>query len=354
MYDKDKHDCPRGFHWCDKKEECIPERTGVDDKLTVKAERYFFKSEVDKMLEPIKEDGCPNGFVWCPNSKKCIPAEAQKSQGKGKGKGFGKGKGPVGVPKREDIAIDELVDEVFDGGFAQFGKNRSVEKQVDKILDLVVSEVEFGKGTVATSRPYDHPVKTRVVSTLDGDSEVGVDECVGPVIAQQEDGFEDSEYDGGPEKPDDPKKISNDINQVPNQNPGELLKSVHDELSEARIWKTIAEMRINENYKKYFKLMLKKHGYSSPADIPADKKKEFFNAVDKGWKGVNEQIKRGGYGMIQRPGADRPSGGFGSIRGTRTSGGFGSIKGRGRNEEEDVEDDELEDKNDEVADGFEA
>jgi hypothetical protein len=47
-------------------------------------------------------------------------------------------------------------------------------------------------------------------------------------------------------------------------------------------------MRISEDYKTYFKSMLKKHGYNSPADIPADKKKEFFNAVDKGWKGKGE------------------------------------------------------------------
>ena len=45
-------------------------------------------------------------------------------------------------------------------------------------------------------------------------------------------------------------------------------------------------------YQKYFKGMLKKHGYNSPSDIPADKKKEFFNAVDKGWKGekTNEAV----------------------------------------------------------------
>jgi hypothetical protein len=45
------------------------------------------------------------------------------------------------------------------------------------------------------------------------------------------------------------------------------------------------KMMENEEYKAYFKDMLKKHGYDSPADIPADKKKEFFNAVDAGWKG---------------------------------------------------------------------
>ena len=44
----------------------------------------------------------------------------------------------------------------------------------------------------------------------------------------------------------------------------------------------------DKDYKAYFAEMLKKHGYKSPGDIPADKKKEFFNAVDKGYKAKNE------------------------------------------------------------------
>lgn len=44
----------------------------------------------------------------------------------------------------------------------------------------------------------------------------------------------------------------------------------------------------NEDYKTYFKNKLKDFGYDSPADIPDDKKKEFFNSVDKGWKANNE------------------------------------------------------------------
>ncbi len=153
------------------------------------------------------------------------------------------------------------VDEVFDGGFAQFGKVRSSEKQIDMLLD----KVDLGKGTInTTGRPYDHPLKMRVKSS---DVKVDVDESETAA------------------KDDDPKKISNDINHVPDQNVGGLLKSVHDELSEAQIWKMIAEMRINEDYKAYFSSMLKKYGYSSPAQIPPDKKKEFFNAVSAGWKG---------------------------------------------------------------------
>jgi len=287
--------CPRGFYWCAKSKECKPDRGGVEDKLMVKAERYFFK-----------EDTCPDGSVWCPMKKKCIPEKEMKSMGHGKGKGFGKGKGPVGVPKKEDITmdkIDTLVDEVFDGGFHQFGKVRKAETQIDKILDLMVSE------------------------------------CGGPPMNEER--FEASEYDDdAPAKEDDSRKLANDINTVPNQDTATLLKSVHDELSEAQVWKTIAEMRINENYKKYFKLMLKKHGYSSPADIPADKKKAFFNSVDKGWKGMKEQMirrsdpsSRGGFGSIR---GTSTRGGFGSVSGTRQSGGFGSI--RGRREEDEVDD----------------
>jgi len=261
---KDKHDCPRGFEWSNSKKECAPER--LNEKLTKVRGRYFFKDEVNKMTEAIKGKtvevpACPKGFVWCPNKKGCIPEGEQKSKGQGKGKGFGQGKGPVGVPKNEDV--DRLVDEVFDGGFSQFGKIRSAEKQIDMLLD----KVDLGKGTInITGRPYDHPIKMRVRPTIDVD-------------------VEESEVVS---KDDNPKKISNDINHVPDQDVGNLLKSVHAELNEAQIWWIINEIKINEDYKSYFSSMLKKHGYKSPAEIPADKKKEFFNAVDAGWKGKKE------------------------------------------------------------------
>jgi rubrerythrin len=41
-------------------------------------------------------------------------------------------------------------------------------------------------------------------------------------------------------------------------------------------------------YRAYFNGMMKKHGYDSPADIPDDKKKAFFDAVDKGYTAKNE------------------------------------------------------------------
>ena len=43
-----------------------------------------------------------------------------------------------------------------------------------------------------------------------------------------------------------------------------------------------------EEFQKFFKGMLKKFGVDSPADLDDKKKKEFFNAIDKGFKGDKE------------------------------------------------------------------
>ena len=41
-------------------------------------------------------------------------------------------------------------------------------------------------------------------------------------------------------------------------------------------------------YKKVFDAALKKFGVSSPAELEGDKKKEFFNFIDKNYKGKSE------------------------------------------------------------------
>jgi hypothetical protein len=44
-----------------------------------------------------------------------------------------------------------------------------------------------------------------------------------------------------------------------------------------------------EAYQKFFQGMLKKFGVKSPAELSGDKKKEFFSAIDSGWKGDDEK-----------------------------------------------------------------
>ena len=43
-----------------------------------------------------------------------------------------------------------------------------------------------------------------------------------------------------------------------------------------------------EAYQKFFNSLLKKFGVNSPSELEGKKRKEFFNAVDKGWEGDNE------------------------------------------------------------------
>jgi len=54
----------------------------------------------------------------------------------------------------------------------------------------------------------------------------------------------------------------------------------------------IREANGDTDYETYFRDMLKKHGYDSPADIPDDKKDDFFNAVDKGYSATNESRRK--------------------------------------------------------------
>jgi ribosomal protein L35AE/L33A len=46
-----------------------------------------------------------------------------------------------------------------------------------------------------------------------------------------------------------------------------------------------------EAYKKFFNAALKKFGVSSPDELEGDKKKEFFDYVDKNWKGDHEEVE---------------------------------------------------------------
>lgn len=84
----------------------------------------------------------------------------------------------------------------------------------------------------------------------------------------------------------------------------EIVKSMKDNTQEFKDkygdrWKevmyaTATKQAMGEDteYQTYFRSMLDKHGYDSPADIPADKKDDFFNAVDAGYKAKNESWKK--------------------------------------------------------------
>lgn len=94
------------------------------------------------------------------------------------------------------------------------------------------------------------------------------------------------------------EEVENKIDHVPEQEPYEHLKDVRDEMSkdnnmalESAV--SIIDMFMQEKemtrYQKFFKKMLKNWGVKSPAELPKEKKKKFFNAVDKAWKSEKEK-----------------------------------------------------------------
>ena len=51
------------------------------------------------------------------------------------------------------------------------------------------------------------------------------------------------------------------------------------------------ENEIDTEYEKFFMKALKKFGVNEPDELPDDKKKEFFNYVDKNWKAKGEKAE---------------------------------------------------------------
>ena len=228
--------------------------------------------------------------------------------------------------------------------YEDFRKMR-LERKIDKILDTL-SEISFiednppdeGKEELSvTARPYEHPKKMNISAEqfmnselTDRDGIVQLDDKV----EETDEEWEDSEYDEGPAEEDSEQKEENDINHVPNQNADELYNDIRDEMlgemvdhvleqdveseeggetaptaddsnmtdetdkaveaADDEAKSVIGEMihrlveEDKEEYQKYFKSMLDKYGISSPADLDDEKKKEFFDAVDKGWKADHE------------------------------------------------------------------
>lgn len=217
-----------------------------------------------------KDAQCPKGYRWCPIRKRCVPAGQEK--GKGQRQARGQGQGPMGVPMIKVKEVMDLVDYIFDSGFEQYGKFKKAEEAIDFLLDACkkMREEEQDLEESVFSNPYDQLSGIKIdVDVSEGDFQPG--------FASDEDEDEDSD--------EHLQKKQNDIDTVPDQNLLDLFMSVRKQLGE---YKSLSEDG-REKYKAYFNSMLKKYGVNSPAELPADKKKEFFNAVDKGWKAVKEQ-----------------------------------------------------------------
>ena len=189
----------------------------------------------------------------------------------------------------------ELVDSIFDEGFDSYSKMKAAERHIDYLLDMcgvphhrkkLKEDMDpLSLSMNVTGRPYDHPRKIRVKPVIDVNDEVDVDEC-GPIEGEPYPGdFEGASPNNLPEeepaKEATPQKKQNKINHVPNQDASGILSAIKGEMMKES----------SSQYKAYFDSMLKKYGVSSPAQLPREKKREFFNAVDKGWKGKKESVR---------------------------------------------------------------
>jgi len=59
-----------------------------------------------------------------------------------------------------------------------------------------------------------------------------------------------------------------------------------------------------KEYRKFFDGMLKKYGVKSPSELSGDKKKEFFAAIEKGWKHDDDHKEKVKESNIPLPGTD--------------------------------------------------
>jgi hypothetical protein len=70
----------------------------------------------------------------------------------------------------------------------------------------------------------------------------------------------------------------------------------------------MATKGLNEegDYSTFFKAILNRYGVDSPEDLPEDKKKEFFDAVNAGWKSQEEEaVSEGGWDDVRGSGIEK-------------------------------------------------
>ena len=234
------------------------------------------------------EKKCKPGMVWCPNSKKCIPEEEQRSQGQGRGMGRGEGKGPIGVPTKENKA-DQLVDEILLGDYSVYKNIEEADGFVDNVLDELENSIDHVPD-------QDLPeLQQSVEDELTKDSNTPVEERV---ILFKEALSKPEMKAKMKAAATSCKKTVKDKSQI-RACMAKAMKSMYNEwmLSELPVDKItpIEEQMLKsvkllseDAYKEFFKKMLNKYGVKTPSELSDDKKKEFFNAVDKGWKADKE------------------------------------------------------------------
>ena len=83
-----------------------------------------------------------------------------------------------------------------------------------------------------------------------------------------------------------------------------MIKGLSQKLVDAASDMLQAAEDNKKEYQVYFDKMLKKYGVKSPSELSGDKKKEFFAAIEKGWKHDDDHKEKVKESNIPLPGTD--------------------------------------------------
>jgi hypothetical protein len=184
----------------------------------------------------------------------------------------------------EDTDSPEAFDIKETFGFADFPERKKrIMKRLIELIGKIGKPAHMGSTIpqVGPGRPYDHPISNRLAR-----------------------GSTSPTPKGGEEMDWKEQKLKNTIGHVPEEDAEEHMQKIEDEMSEAfdqylefhidRKMDIVHEVHgkdypdTKEGYQAFFRAMMKKHGITSIGDLSDEKKKEFFNKVDKHWKKEND------------------------------------------------------------------
>jgi len=219
------------------------------DELCGKIHKEAEENEIDEEPAPVKKsmDQLEDEV------DEACPGDKIRSDGKGRGLGRGNQQGPIGKP------VGEVEDEIKEAEENEIDEEPApVKKSMDQLEDEITEAEKCPSGF------YFCPIRKKCIPVPKGQ---GVRKGKG------------RNPTGVPE----PRK-GKGLNPV-RQGRGQQKESVV-----VRIKETYHGLNEQEksSYQKFFTSMLKKHKVTSPAQLTGDKKKKFFDDVDKGWKAKKE------------------------------------------------------------------
>lgn len=201
----------------------------------------------------------------------------------------------MGVPKKEDITmhtVDQLVDEILIGNYSSYQKVNEAYALVDEILDEVENMIDHIPN-------QNLPELRKTVSDEMSKSSL---QRVGE--SKNEWRLFEKDLTNGVMKVK-MKKLSAKCKGIEDEKKRQeclrkIMKKLHNEWKIHRVLEaastpleekmalTVKLLLSETEYKEFFRDMMKNWGITSIEDLSDEKKKKFFNAVDKAWKAKKE------------------------------------------------------------------